>query len=134
MVEIAPGTEVRVARRAVAAVVPPDEEEEVEEEEETAALEEGKSVDVTRKSAANLLRCFRESQTAPHPRCAHRRRTHRGRALAIPGSPLEQSPTLGLDLQGGLEVTLKAVPPANRPCRRPISTVLSRSSETASTA
>ena len=35
--------------------------------------------------------------------------------LAIPGSPLHQSATLGLDLQGGLEVTLKAVPPPNRP-------------------
>jgi SecD/SecF fusion protein len=34
--------------------------------------------------------------------------------LAIPGSPLEQRPTLGLDLQGGLEVTLQAVPPADR--------------------
>ena len=41
VVEIAPGTEVRVARRAVAAVVPPD----VEPEEETAALEEGESVE-----------------------------------------------------------------------------------------
>jgi SecD/SecF fusion protein len=30
--------------------------------------------------------------------------------LAIPGSPIQQSPTLGLDLQGGLEVTLEAVP------------------------
>ncbi|HUG64433.1 MAG TPA: protein translocase subunit SecD [Gaiellaceae bacterium] len=34
--------------------------------------------------------------------------------LAIPGSPLYKSPTLGLDLQGGLEVTLQAVPPPNR--------------------
>jgi SecD/SecF fusion protein len=34
--------------------------------------------------------------------------------LAIPGSPLNKRPTLGLDLQGGLEVTLQAVPPANR--------------------
>jgi SecD/SecF fusion protein len=34
--------------------------------------------------------------------------------LAIPGSPLQQKPTLGLDLQGGLEVTLQAVPPPNR--------------------
>ena len=34
--------------------------------------------------------------------------------LAIPGSPLHQKPTLGLDLQGGLEVTLQAVPPPNR--------------------
>ncbi len=34
--------------------------------------------------------------------------------LAIPGSPIHQKPTLGLDLQGGLEVTLQAVPPANR--------------------
>jgi SecD/SecF fusion protein len=31
--------------------------------------------------------------------------------LAIPGSPAHKSPTLGLDLRGGLEVVLKAVPP-----------------------
>ena len=31
--------------------------------------------------------------------------------LAVPGSPLHDEPTLGLDLQGGLEVTLQAVPP-----------------------
>ena len=31
--------------------------------------------------------------------------------LTVPGSPLEKRPTLGLDLQGGLEVTLQAVPP-----------------------
>ena len=31
--------------------------------------------------------------------------------LAVPGSPVYQKPTLGLDLQGGLEVVLKAVPP-----------------------
>jgi SecD/SecF fusion protein len=31
--------------------------------------------------------------------------------LAIPGSPIHRKPTLGLDLQGGLEVVLKAVPP-----------------------
>ena len=34
--------------------------------------------------------------------------------LAVPGSPFEQKPTLGLDLQGGLEVTLQAVPPRDR--------------------
>jgi SecD/SecF fusion protein len=34
--------------------------------------------------------------------------------MAIPASPLHQKPTLGLDLQGGLEVTLQAVPPVNR--------------------
>jgi SecD/SecF fusion protein len=34
--------------------------------------------------------------------------------LALPSSPLHRSPTLGLDLQGGLEVTLQAVPPADR--------------------
>ncbi len=34
--------------------------------------------------------------------------------LAVPGSPLEKRPTLGLDLQGGLEVTLQAVPPHDR--------------------
>src|SRR4051812_46411303 len=30
--------------------------------------------------------------------------------LAIPGSPIYRAPTKGLDLQGGLEVILKAVP------------------------
>ena len=34
--------------------------------------------------------------------------------LAVPGSPFEKRPTLGLDLQGGLEVTLQAVPPRDR--------------------
>jgi SecD/SecF fusion protein len=37
--------------------------------------------------------------------------------LIIPGSPTHQKATLGLDLQGGLEVVLKAVPPENRPLR-----------------
>jgi SecD/SecF fusion protein len=31
--------------------------------------------------------------------------------LAVPGSPAYKKPTLGLDLRGGLEVVLKAVPP-----------------------
>jgi SecD/SecF fusion protein len=31
--------------------------------------------------------------------------------LAIPGSPTHRKPTLGLDLEGGLEVVLQAVPP-----------------------
>src|SRR5215469_14946409 len=30
--------------------------------------------------------------------------------LAVPGSPIYKKPTLGLDLQGGLEVVLKASP------------------------
>src|SRR2546428_106256 len=33
--------------------------------------------------------------------------------LAVPGSPAHRKATLGLDLQGGLEVVLKAVPPKN---------------------
>jgi SecD/SecF fusion protein len=33
--------------------------------------------------------------------------------LALPASPAYKKPTLGLDLQGGLEVVLKAVPPKN---------------------
>src|ERR671934_2258437 len=32
-------------------------------------------------------------------------------ALGVPGSPVHKKTTLGLDLQGGLEVVLKAVPP-----------------------
>ena len=35
-------------------------------------------------------------------------------AMAIPSSPLKKDVTLGLDLQGGLEVTLQAVPPKDR--------------------
>src|ERR671928_1045437 len=35
-------------------------------------------------------------------------------ALGIPGSPTHKKVTLGLDLQGGLEVVLKAVPPRNQ--------------------
>jgi SecD/SecF fusion protein len=35
--------------------------------------------------------------------------------LALPQSPISQEPTLGLDLQGGLEVTLQAVPPPTAP-------------------
>ncbi len=31
--------------------------------------------------------------------------------LAVPGSLIHRKPTLGLDLQGGLEVVLQAVPP-----------------------
>ena len=31
--------------------------------------------------------------------------------LAVPGSPAHRKVTLGLDLQGGLEVVLKAIPP-----------------------
>jgi SecD/SecF fusion protein len=34
--------------------------------------------------------------------------------LAIPGSPIHQKPTLGLDLQGGLEVVLEARPEKNQ--------------------
>ena len=34
--------------------------------------------------------------------------------LIVPASPLHQTATLGLDLQGGLEVTLQAVPPKDR--------------------
>ena len=37
-------------------------------------------------------------------------------ALAIPGSPVHKKVTLGLDLQGGLEVVLKAVPPKGKTC------------------
>ena len=39
--------------------------------------------------------------------------------LIIPGSPLHKKPVLGLDLQGGLEVVLKAVPPEGRPLEAP---------------
>ena len=35
-------------------------------------------------------------------------------AVAVPGTPAHKKPNLGLDLQGGLEVVLKAVPPKDR--------------------
>src|SRR3954469_18879477 len=35
--------------------------------------------------------------------------------LIVPGSPVHKKTTLGLDLQGGLEVVLKAVPPKGHP-------------------
>ncbi len=34
--------------------------------------------------------------------------------MVVPSSPLHRQPTLGLDLQGGLEITKKAVPPKGR--------------------
>src|SRR4051794_39380959 len=34
--------------------------------------------------------------------------------MAIPSSPVHKKPTLGLDLQGGLEITKQAVPPKGR--------------------
>ena len=73
-----------------------------------------------RRTAANLRPLpLRESSTAPHPRSADRRRPGRRRLCSsIPGSPLQKEPTLGLDLQGGLEVTLQAVPPKNRPLQK----------------
>jgi SecD/SecF fusion protein len=37
-------------------------------------------------------------------------------ALGVPGSPVHKKVTLGLDLQGGLEVVLKAVPPNHKTC------------------
>ena len=37
--------------------------------------------------------------------------------VIVPGSPVYKAPVLGLDLQGGFEVTLEAVPPPNRPLR-----------------
>ena len=37
--------------------------------------------------------------------------------IALPQSPLYKSPSLGLDLQGGLEVVLEANPPPGRPLR-----------------
>src|SRR4051794_14134538 len=36
--------------------------------------------------------------------------------LGTPGSPAHKKVTLGLDLQGGLEVVLKAVPPKHKTC------------------
>ena len=34
--------------------------------------------------------------------------------MIVPSSPIHKKPTLGLDLQGGLEITKQAVPPKGR--------------------
>ena len=34
--------------------------------------------------------------------------------MIVPSSPIHKKPTLGLDLQGGLEITKEAVPPKGR--------------------
>jgi preprotein translocase subunit YajC len=47
-VELGPGTEARLSKRAIAAVMPPDEENEVEEE-EAPALEEPEATERTRR-------------------------------------------------------------------------------------
>ena len=103
--EIAPGTKVRVARRSVASVLTPGHGG---RQVETASPQSrGASPQLTYRPLVN-------------------RRPHLTLValivagligvglLAIPGSPIHQKPTLGLDLQGGLEVTLQAVPPPNR--------------------
>jgi len=47
--------------------------------------------------------------------------------VAFPGSPIQRKPTLGLDLQGGLEVVLKAKAPENQPNYKITSADLDRS-------
>src|SRR3989442_13250264 len=53
--------------------------------------------------------------------------------LAVPGAPLYKKPVLGLDLQGGLEVVLQAVPPKGHTLTQPTSTRRSWSSRSGST-
>ena len=63
-----------------------------------------------RSSAANLS--SRDDRPSQVPRiAAHRWRARRRRAARPAGLARPQKPTLGLDLQGGLEVVLKAPPP-----------------------
>ncbi len=49
VVEIAPGTDVRIARRAVAAIVPPEDEEEEDEELEELVEDEPSAIDEIRR-------------------------------------------------------------------------------------
>ena len=98
-VEIAPQLQVRVARRAIGAVVNPRGD--------------------GRRGRAHGLR----GRRLRFPGHVSDRRKHLilmgaivaalvgAVLLAVPGSPIHRKPTLGLDLQGGLEVVLKAVPP-----------------------
>ena len=54
-------------------------------------------------------------------------------AIALPSSPFYQSPKLGLDLQGGLEIVLRAVPPKEHDSPKTTWTARSRSCGRAST-
>ena len=54
--------------------------------------------------------------------------------MVVPSSPLHQKPTLGLDLQGGLEITKQAVPPKGRRLTKEDLTARSGSCATVSTA
>jgi preprotein translocase subunit YajC len=56
LVEIAPGTEVRVARRAVAAVVPPEAEPESEAEEDLESAEESESLEAGNREPNEEIR------------------------------------------------------------------------------
>jgi preprotein translocase subunit YajC len=48
-VELGPGTEARLSKRAIAAVMPPDEEDEIEQEEAAPALEEPEATEQARR-------------------------------------------------------------------------------------
>ena len=94
-VEIAPGTEVRIAKEAVTGVRRKDEEFAASEIEGAANLVRHKWLLV-----APICSYSGHAYRAPrHPR-------DRAPVVALP-----ESPKLGLDLQGGLEIVLRAVPP-----------------------
>ena len=106
IVRIAPEIDVRVARRAIAGVVTPEPEE----------LEAPEEPEPTGPDPRDV-----RPGTLPEPVSERRKYLLLMSAIAaavvgalliaIPGSPAYQKPVLGLDLQGGLEVVLQAVPP-----------------------
>ena len=136
VVEIA--DEVRIARRAVASVVKPDDEEDEEPGEADEASGEPQEAEqpldeVDEEDRVNdhdgAVRDEPPQIRPPHrawPEAPVNRRSAvlvigfivaalvAVAAMAIPASPIHDDPTLGLDLQGGLENTLQAVPPKGR--------------------
>ena len=110
-VEIAPrASSVRVARRAIGGVVAP----------RPARPSAGRARRTPGRD--RRLTCFlRPRERPPHapdPDGAIVAALVGVVLLAVPGSPIHRKPTLGLDLQGGLEVVLQAVPPKGHSARR----------------
>ena len=127
--EIADGVVVKVARRAIGAVIPPEVEEEESPRRSSRARRgrraggRGPAADATDAEAAPEPRAKLPALFTPderpallsHPARPDPRGTRRAwRCSRSRDRPVHKKPTLGLDLQGGLEVVLKAVPPKGK--------------------
>ena len=108
----APGTEVPKPRRRAAA---PTGVEEVNGEKETVNPGVADTGGAVRTAASLRAAILDDPSRSPHRRRPRRRRDSSASCLmAVPSSPIHKKSTLGLDLQGGLEITKQAVPPKGR--------------------